>query len=128
MNDIEIDRRKHGIDRDYSKGVRIIDIVQKKFEVPCIFGDRGIILKSLENYSGNIQLPLYILSTGSIKSDPARNADLHVDIFYQQDSQFYKLDPSDPHYKKYESNKKRPLIFRGRFLFLWDSYLFNLIK
>ena len=31
-------------------------------------------------------------------------------------------------YKKSESNKKRPLIFRGRFLFLWDLYLFNLIK
>lgn len=54
-------------------------------------------------------MPLYILSTGSIKSDPARNADLHVDIFYQQDSQFYKLDPSDPHYKKYELSKRRGL-------------------
>ena len=109
LNDIEIDRRKHGIERDYSKVVRIKDIIQKKFEVPCIFGDRGIILKSLENYSGAIQLPLYILSTGSIKADPNRNADLHVDIFYQQDPQFYKLDPSDPHYKKYELSKRRGL-------------------
>ena len=100
MNDIEIDRRKHGLERDYSKDIRIKDIVQKKFEVPCIFGDRGIILKSLENYTGVVQLPLYILSTGSIKTDTARNADLHVDIFYQQDPQFYKLDPLDPHYKK----------------------------
>ena len=75
MNDIEIDRRRHGLERDYSKVVKIKDIIQKKFEVPCIFGDRGIILKSLENYSGALQLPLYILSTGSIKADPARNAD-----------------------------------------------------
>lgn len=109
LNDGEIDRRKHGLNRDYSKPVKIIDIIQKKFEVPCIFGDRGIILKSLENYSGAIQLPLYILSTGGIKSDPSRNADLHVDIFYQQDPQFYKLDPSDPHYKKYELSKRRGL-------------------
>ena len=109
MNDIEIDRRKHGLERDYSKDIRIKDIVQKKFEVPCIFGDRGIILKSLENYTGVVQLPLYILSTGSIKTDTARNADLHVDIFYQQDPQFYKLDPSDPHYKKYELSRRRGL-------------------
>ena len=48
LNDVEIDRRKHGLNRDYSKPVKIIDIIQKKFEVPCIFGDSGIILKSLE--------------------------------------------------------------------------------
>lgn len=60
-NDVVIDRRDHGFDRDYSKPVDLKEIVQKKIEIPCIFGDRSNILRSLENESGNIKLPLYIL-------------------------------------------------------------------
>ena len=36
FNDIIIDRRKHGLSRDWSKAVTLKDIVQQKIEVPCI--------------------------------------------------------------------------------------------
>lgn len=51
FNDIVIDRRSHGINTDYSKPIDLKEIVQKKIEVPCIFGDRSNILRSLENES-----------------------------------------------------------------------------
>jgi hypothetical protein len=55
FNDIIIDRRKHGVDRDWSKIITLKDIVQQKIEVPCLLGDRGIIMKSLENHPRKIQ-------------------------------------------------------------------------
>ena len=83
--------------------------MQKKIEIPCIFGDRSNILRSLENESGNIKLPLYILEAKGINSDPIRNADLHVDVFYQPDISFSKLDPSNKLYRPYNLNKRRGL-------------------
>lgn len=67
FNDIIIDRRKHGVSRDWSKAVTLKDIVQQKIEVPCIIGDRGPILKSLENAPGKYQLPLIIVQMKRIQ-------------------------------------------------------------
>ena len=36
FNDIIIDRRKHGLKRDWSKAITLSDVVQQKIEVPCI--------------------------------------------------------------------------------------------
>ena len=91
FNDIIIDRRKHGLKRDFSKTVSLDEIVQQKIEIPCILGDRSIILKSLENEPGKYKLPLIILQNKSLKTDTNRMVDLHNDVFYQEDNQFSKL-------------------------------------
>lgn len=54
-------------------------------------------------------MPLYILESKSINSDPIRNADLHVDVFYQPDISFSKLDPSSKLYRPYNLSKRRGL-------------------
>ena len=84
-------------------------IMQKEIEIPCIFGDRNIILKSLENERGAIKLPLYILTSRGIRVDTKREADLHVDIFYQQDEAFSKLPQDHPLYRPYNLKKRRGL-------------------
>jgi hypothetical protein len=109
FNDIVIDRRTNQVTRDWSKPIDLKDIVQKKIEVPCIFGDRGIILRSLENESGAIKLPLFILESKGIKTDTSRQCDLHVDVFYQQDEAFSKLPPDHHLYKPYNLSKRRGL-------------------
>lgn len=107
FNDIIIDRRKHGLNRDFSKTISLKDYAQQEIEIPCILGERSSILKSLENEGGRYKLPLIILSNKSIKTDTLRMVDLHSDVFYQQDSQFSKLDPSDPLYKPQQIGKRR---------------------
>lgn len=109
FNDIVIDRRNHGINRDYSTPLTMDQIMQKEIEIPCIFGDRSIILKSLENQNGVIKLPLYILTSKGIQVDTKRQADLHVDVFYQQDQAFSRLPPSHPLYRPYNLKKRRGL-------------------
>lgn len=84
-------------------------IMQKEIEIPCIFGDRNIILKSLENERGAIKLPLYILTSKGISVDTKREADLHLDIFYQQDQSFSKLPQDHPLYRPYNLKKRRGL-------------------
>ena len=109
FNDIIIQRRKHRQDRDYSKPINIKDILQKNIQVPCIFGDRSIILKSLQNHQGGIKLPLMILQSGGIKTDQIRIADLHVDLIYQRDQQFTRLAKDHPLYSPYDLRRRRPL-------------------
>lgn len=107
FNDIVIDRRKHGLKKDFSKPISLKDIAQQEIEIPCILGDRSHILRSLENEAGKYKLPLIILSNKSIKTDTTRMVDIHSDVFYQQDSQFFDLDPQDPHYKPQQIGKRR---------------------
>lgn len=109
FNDIIIQRRKHRQDRDYSKPINIKDILQKNIQVPCIFGDRSIILKSLQNHQGGIKLPLMVLQSGGIKTDQIRIADLHVDLIYQRDQQFTRLAKDHPLYSPYDLRRRRPL-------------------
>jgi hypothetical protein len=109
FNDVVIDRRSNGVTRDYSKPLDLEKIVQKNIEVPCIFGDRSNILRSLENESGAVKLPLFILEEKGINSDPSRNADLHVDVFYQYDESFSNLNKDNPLYRTYNLNKRRGL-------------------
>jgi hypothetical protein len=98
-----------GLVRDYSQAIKLDEIVQQNIEVPCIFGDRSIILRSLENETGTLRLPLFILESNNIKTDTSRNADLHSDIFYQVDEAYSKLPTSDPRYRPYNLNKRRGL-------------------
>lgn len=107
FNDIIIDRRTHGPRRDYSKPFKLSDIVKQKIEVPCIIGDRGIIMKSLENEPGRYKMPLIIIQQKGLKTDTQRMADLHADIFYQQDSSFAELSFDDPKYRPRELSKNR---------------------
>ena len=107
FNDIIIDRRKHGLKRDFSKAISLKEVAQQKIEIPCILGDRSSILRSLENEQGKYKLPLIILSNKSIKTDTLRMVDLHSDVFYQQDSQFNELDPENPLYKPQQLGKRR---------------------
>lgn len=41
---------------DYSTPIDLNSVVQKRIEVPCIAGDRDIILRSLENESRGINI------------------------------------------------------------------------
>lgn len=107
FNDVIIDRRKHGLKRDWSKAITLKDIVKQKIEVPCIIGDRGIILKSLENEPGKYQLPLIVIQLKDMRTDTVRMADLHADVFYQQDNLFAELTPDDPRYRPQELSKRR---------------------
>jgi hypothetical protein len=107
FNDIIIDRRKHGLKRDFSKPVSLNDIVQQEIEIPCVLGDRSVILKSLENEQGRYKLPIIILQNKSIKTDTSRMVDLHNDVFYQVDEQFSKLETSHHLYKPQQLSKKR---------------------
>ena len=107
FNDIIIDRRKHGLKRDFSKTVSLDEIVQQKIEIPCILGDRSIILKSLENEPGKYKLPLIILQNKSLKTDTNRMVDLHNDVFYQEDNQFSKLSVDNHLYRPQQISKKR---------------------
>ena len=107
FNDIIIDRRKHGVDRDWSQIITLKDIVQQKIEVPCLLGDRGVILKSLENEPGRYKMPLIILQMKDIRTDTNRMFDLHSDIFYQQDDSFTQLDYDNPMYRPTEFSKRR---------------------
>lgn len=109
FNDIVIQRRKHKQDRDYSKPINIKDILQKNIQVPCIFGDRSTILKSLENHEGAIKLPLIVLQSSNIKTDQIRIADLHIDLIYQRDQQFTRLAKDHPLYSPYDLRRRRPL-------------------
>lgn len=84
-------------------------IMQKEIEIPCIFGDRNIILRSLQNENGAIKLPLYILTSKGIQVDTKRQADLHLDIFYQQDEAFSRLPQDHPLYRPYNLKKRRGL-------------------
>ena len=107
FNDIIIDRRKHGLKRDFSKAISLDEIVQQKIEIPCILGDRSIILKSLENEPGKYKLPIIILQNKSIKTDTSRMVDLHSDVFYQMDDQFSKLDVNHHLYQPQQLSKRR---------------------
>lgn len=109
FNDIVIQRRKHKQNRDYSKPINIKDILQKNIQVPCIFGDRSIILKSLQNHQGAIKLPLIVLQSAGIKTDQIRVADMHVDLIYQRDQQFTRLAKDHPLYYPYDLRRRRPL-------------------
>lgn len=111
FNDIIIDRRKHGYKKNYATPIDINKLITKTIQVPCIFGDISTILRSLQNEPGSIRLPLFILQSNDVKTDTSRICDIHMDVFYQPDEAFFKLDPSDKLYQKYEQrlNKQRGL-------------------
>ena len=107
FNDIIIDRQRHKGNRDFSVPIDFSDVVQQEIEIPCILGDRSIILKSLENEPGRYKLPLIVLQSKGLKTDTDRMCDLHADVFYQQDISFNRLDVADHLYKPYDLSKRR---------------------
>jgi hypothetical protein len=70
FNDIIIDRRD-------STGV------QKLIHVPCIYGNRSRVLKSLENKNKTLKIPLMVISKGSITRDTMRVADTNNGLLFQ---------------------------------------------
>lgn len=71
FNDIVIDRRD-------SK-----NNVQKLIKVPCLYGSRSRVLKSLENREKNVKLPLIVVNMESISKDNARVHSIHDGLLYQ---------------------------------------------
>lgn len=90
FNNIIIDKRY----RDHSPVGDGKSVIKGTFAIPCLFGARDTILKELENESGTIKLPLIILTSTNIRTDPSRNADINIDYLYQIDG-------------KYDINKRR---------------------
>jgi hypothetical protein len=78
FNDIVIDRRDN------------LGNIQKQIKVPCIYGSRSRILKSLENRSNTLKLPLIAVTITGLTRDESRthsvnifkelNVDGHFDI------------------------------------------------
>ena len=71
FNDIVIDRRdKNGV-------------VQKTITVPCNYGGRRRILKSLQNRDGNVELPLITVNMTNIKRDSSRSAGINDNLLLE---------------------------------------------
>lgn len=78
FNDIVIDRRDN------------VDNIQKEIKVPCLYGGRSRILKSLENRGSTLRLPLIAVTITGFSRDEGRshsanifkqlNSDGHFDI------------------------------------------------
>lgn len=74
FNDITIDRR----DKD--------NHVQQLITVPCVYGSRSRILKSLENRNNTVQLPLIFLSISGLRRDNSRVHSIHNGILLKSGS------------------------------------------
>lgn len=84
LNDIVIDRRDAN------------DNIQQLISVPCLYGSRSRILKSLENKEKNIKLPLLVLSINSINRDSSRVHSIHDGLLYQDGSANYNYLKNTP--------------------------------
>lgn len=73
FNDIVIDRRD------------INNIVQKSFLVPCVFGNRSRILKSLEDKNKVLEVPLIALELTGYGRDDTRMCDIYRDLLFTAD-------------------------------------------
>jgi len=65
FDDIYIDRRT------------VDNVVQKLIKVPCVYGSRSRILKSLENRGNTLKIPLVCINIASITRDSRRAFDIH---------------------------------------------------
>jgi hypothetical protein len=70
FNDITIDRRN-------------VNGVQKLIHVPCVYGNRSRILKSLENKNKTLKIPLMVITKQSITRDTMRVADTNNGLLFQ---------------------------------------------
>lgn len=61
------------------------DNAEKEISVPCFYGQRSRVLKSLEDRNKTIKLPLTCLTTGTLQRDPSRAVDIHKDLPKQND-------------------------------------------
>ena len=59
------------------------NVVQELIRVPCVFGQRDRVLKSLENKDKTLKVPLITLSITSMTRDPGRAYDLQQRLVYQ---------------------------------------------
>jgi len=59
------------------------NVVQELIRVPCVFGQRDRVLKSLENRDKTLKIPLITLSVNSMTRDNTRAYDLQQRLRYQ---------------------------------------------
>ena len=71
FNDIVIDRRTGD------------DAISQTISVPCVYGNRGRLLKSLENGDKTLSVPLIVLSLMGVSRDTERVNDLNTEILDQ---------------------------------------------
>lgn len=57
----------------------------KQILVPCVYGTRSRIVKSIESKTGQHTVPFIAMSTGSISVDDARLHSIHEGIFHQRE-------------------------------------------
>lgn len=84
FNNIKIDRRDNG------------NNVQKLISVPCVYGNRSRILKSLENRNKTLKLPMIALSMGNLSRDSSRVHDIHNAIINQRQEWKFKAINNTP--------------------------------
>lgn len=72
FNDIIIDRRD-------SAGIK------KLIRVPCVYGNRSRILKSLENKNKTFKVPMVVIRKESLNRDTTRVADINNGLFFQSE-------------------------------------------
>jgi len=63
--------------------------IQKTIAVPCVYGNRSRVLKSLENRNKTIKLPMLCISMGSLTRDKTRVFGTHDGLFYKNGTNAY---------------------------------------
>ena len=71
--------------------------VQQLIEVPCVYGNRSRILKSMENKNKTLKPPLIAITKGGLSRDTVRIADTNNGLIYQNEISM-----------GYDVNKNRP--------------------
>ena len=84
FNDIVIDRR----DKD--------NHVQQLITVPCVYGSRSRILKSLENRNNTVQLPLVCISISGLRRDNSRVHSIHDGLLRKSGSSSFSYLENTP--------------------------------
>lgn len=57
--------------------------IQKTISVPCLYGNRSRILKSLENKNKTLKAPLIVISMGNVSRDSSRVHSVNASLMYQ---------------------------------------------
>lgn len=72
------------------------DVVQQLIKVPCLYGSRSRILKSLENRADNLTLPLVCLSINGVSRESGRLMDIHSGLGLQHGTYDLKKNTGVP--------------------------------
>jgi hypothetical protein len=83
FNNIEIDRK-------------VNNTIQKSFLVPCVYGNRSRVLKSMENRDKTVELPLICIYMGNFVRDNARVYGIHDGLMQQDGSSYTNIKKNTP--------------------------------